>query len=163
MTDGFSVTQKRALAVVTLIALAFGAYFLRHYLLLMAVAAVLAYLFAPLYRRLRTRMNVGLSATVTLLAAAATVAVPLAGVIFLAVLQISQMVTSIGHWVEQTDFTALAQRLLDSANGILARVPFLDITLTPDSVRQAATKVGQARDRWRWTSPATRWAASLPR
>lgn len=143
MTDGFSVTQKRALAVVTLIALAFGAYFLRHYLLLMAVAAVLAYLFAPLYRRLRTRMNVGLSATVTLLAAAATVAVPLAGVIFLAVLQISQMVTSIGHWVEQTDFTALAQRLLDSANGILARVPFLDITLTPDSVRQAATKVGQ--------------------
>lgn len=143
MTDGFSVSQKRALAVVTLIALAFGAYFLRHYLLLMAVAAVLAYLFAPLYRRLRTRMNVGLSATVTLLAAAATVAVPLAGVIFLAVLQISQMVTSIGHWVEQTDFTALAQRLLDSANGILARVPFLDITLTPDSVRQAATKVGQ--------------------
>ena len=58
-------------------------------------------------------------------------AVPLAGVIFLAVLQISQMVTSIGHWAEQTDFTALAQRLLDSVPTVLARVPFLDITLTP--------------------------------
>ncbi len=53
------------------------------------------------------------------------------------------MVTSIGHWVEQTDFTALAQRLLDSANELLARVPFMDITLTPDSVRDAATNVGQ--------------------
>lgn len=143
MTGSFSVTQKRALAVVTVVALGFGAYFLRHYLLLIAVAAVLAYLFTPLYQRLRTSMNVGLSATVTLLAAVATVAIPLAGVIFLAVLQISQMVTSIGHWAEQTDFTALAQRLLDSANALLARVPFLDITLTPDSVRQAATKVGQ--------------------
>ncbi len=103
MTGSFSVTQKRALAVVTVVALGFGAYFLRHYLLLIAVAAVLAYLFTPLYQRLRTSMNVGLSATVTLLAAVATVAIPLAGVIFLAVLQISQMVTSIGHWAEQTD------------------------------------------------------------
>lgn len=79
MTGSFTVNQKRALAVVTLIALGFGAYFLRHYLLLIAVAAVLAYLFTPLYQRLRQRMNVGMSATVTLLAAVATVAIPLAG------------------------------------------------------------------------------------
>ena len=143
MTDEFTVTQKRALAVVTVIALAFAAYFLRGYVLLIAVAAVLAYLFTPLYQRLRAKMNVGLSATVTLLTAIATVAVPLTGVVFLAVVQISQMVTSIGHWVEQTDFTALAQRLLDSANEVLARVPFMNITLTEDSVRQAATRIGQ--------------------
>ena len=143
MSDEFTLTQKRALAVLTVIALAFGAYFLRGYVLLIAVAAVLAYLFTPLYQRLRSKMKVGFAATVTLLAATATVALPLAGVIFLAVLQISQMVTSIGHWAEQTDFTALAQRLLDSANQLLARVPFMDITLTPDSVRDAATKVGQ--------------------
>jgi predicted PurR-regulated permease PerM len=143
MKDDFTLTQKRALTVLTVVALAFGAYFLRRYLLLIAIAAVLAYLFRPLYRRLRARMNVGLSATVTLLAAIGTVALPLAGVIFLAFLQISQMVTSVGHWVGQTDFTALAQRLLDSANEILARVPFLNITLTPDSVREAATNLGQ--------------------
>ncbi len=143
MSDEFTLTQKRALAVLTVIALAFGAYFLRGYVLLIAVAAVLAYLFTPLYQRLRSKMKVGFAATVTLLAATATVALPLAGVIFLAVLQISQMVTSIGQWAEQTDFTALAQRLLDSANQLLAQVPFMDTTLTPDSVREAATKVGQ--------------------
>lgn len=143
MKDDFTLTQKRALTVLTVIALAVGAYFLRRYLLLIAIAAVLAYLFRPLYQRLRRRMNVGLSATVTLLAAIATVALPLTGVIFLAFLQISQMVTSVGRWVEQTDFTALAQRLLDSTNELLARIPFMNITLTPDSVREAATKVGQ--------------------
>jgi predicted PurR-regulated permease PerM len=143
MKDDFTLTQKRALTVLTVIALAVGVYFLRRYLLLMAIAAVLAYLFRPIYLRLRARMNVGLSATLTLLAAIATVALPLAGVIFLAFLQISQMVTSVGRWVEQTDFTALAQRLLDSANELLARIPFMNITLTQESVREAATKVGQ--------------------
>ncbi|BBY75831.1 AI-2E family transporter [Mycolicibacterium parafortuitum] len=143
MRDDFTVTQKRALAVLTVLALAFAAYFLRGYLLLIAVAAVLAYLFRPLYRRLRGRLNVGLSATITLLAAIATVALPLSGVVFLAFLQISQMVTGIGHWVEETDFTALAHRLLNSANELLARVPFVDFTLTPESVRDAMTTVGQ--------------------
>lgn len=143
MKDDFSLTQKRALTVLTVIALGFGVYFLRGYLLLIAIAAVSAYLFKPLYQRLRQKMNVGLSATLTLLAAIATVALPLAGVAFLAFLQIAQAVTSIGRWVDQTDFTALAQQLLDSANQLLARIPFLNITLTPDSVREAATTIGQ--------------------
>ena len=143
MTENFTLNQKRTLTVFTMMALAFGAYFLRSYILLIAVAAVLAYLFYPLYQRLRAKMNVGLSATVTLLAATATVALPLAGVITLAFVQISQMVTSIGHWVEQTDFTALAQRLLESANEVLARLPFMNITLTEDSVRGAVANFGQ--------------------
>ncbi|MCH9731493.1 MAG: AI-2E family transporter [Actinomycetia bacterium] len=143
MTQTFTLTQKRYLAVLTVIALGFGAYFVRGYVLLIAVAAVLAYLFDPLYKRLRTKTNVGVSATATLLAAIASVAVPLTGVAFLAFLQISQMVSSVSDWAAQTDFTALAQRLLDSANEALTRIPFIDVTLTQDSVREAATKLGQ--------------------
>ncbi|MEZ0342272.1 AI-2E family transporter [Mycobacterium sp. pV006] len=144
MAEQFTPTQKRALAVITLIALGFGAYFLRRYVLLIAVAAVLAYLFYPVYQRLRARMSAGLAATLTLLAAVATVALPLTGIVFLAVLQISQMVTSIGTWAQQTDFNALAQRMLDSANELLARVPLVETTLTPESVRQAIARVGQS-------------------
>ncbi|OBF30145.1 AI-2E family transporter [Mycobacterium sp. ACS4331] len=144
MLAEFTPTQKRALAVLTIIALAFGAYFLRTYLILIAVAAVLAYLFTPLYNRVRTKLNVGLSATVTLLAAIATVAIPLSGVVFLAVLQISQMVTGISHWVQNTDLTALGHRLLASVNDLLSRVPFVDTTLTPQSVRETIAKVGQS-------------------
>ncbi|WP_460359046.1 AI-2E family transporter [Mycobacterium sp. ZZG] len=143
MRNEFTLTQKRALAVLTVLAVAFGVYFLRSYVLLIAVSAVLAYLFTPLFNWLRGRMRPAAAATLTLLAAIATVALPLAGVAFLAFLQISQMVTSIGHWVEQTDFTALAQRLLDSANELLARVPFVNTRLTPDSVRDALATVGQ--------------------
>ena len=143
MRDELTLTQKRALVVMTVIALGFGAYFLRSYVLLIAIAAVLAYLFNPLYSRLRSKMNVGLSATVTLLTAILIVAIPLTGVGILAFMQISQMVDSVSRWVSETDFTALAQRLLDSANEVLARIPFLDVTLTQDSVRDAMATLGQ--------------------
>ena len=143
MLDEFSTTQKRALVVMTVIALCFAAYFLRSYLILMAIAAVLAYLFAPLYQRLRGRFNTGISATLTLLASIAVVGIPLAGVIFLAVLQIGQMVTGISHWLAQNDLTSLGQQLLNSANQALAKVPFMHITLTPESVSGTIAKVGQ--------------------
>jgi len=59
----FSPKERTALAVMTVIALLFGAYFLRRYLVLMGLAAVLAYLFVPLYRRLARRMSSGLAST----------------------------------------------------------------------------------------------------
>ena len=49
MKTEFTVTQKRALAVVTVIAILFGAYFLRGYFILIVMAAVGAYLFTPLF------------------------------------------------------------------------------------------------------------------
>ena len=69
MDAEFTLTQKRALAVFTVIALLFGAYFLRGFFILIVVAAVGAYLFTPLFERLQRRFSTGLSATLTLLAA----------------------------------------------------------------------------------------------
>ena len=77
MDTEFTLTQKRALAVVTVIAVLFGAYFLRHYFILVVIAAIVAYLFTPVYNRCRVRFNTGLSAAITVLAALATVIIPL--------------------------------------------------------------------------------------
>lgn len=144
MLDDFTRTQKRALAVLLVIALIFGAYFLRRYFILIVIAAVAAHLFNPLYCRLNKRFNNAVSATLTLLAAIATVGIPLGLVGFLAFLQIGQMVESIGHWVARTDLNALGTRLLGTANELLNKVPFIDINLTPDSLRGYATQAGQA-------------------
>ena len=54
-----SLKDLKGRAVLTVVALFFGAYFLRRYLILIAVAAVIAYLFTPLYNRLRARMMSG--------------------------------------------------------------------------------------------------------
>ena len=148
MDTEFTLTQKRALAVATAIAVLFGAYFLRGYFILIVVAAVAAYLFTPLFSRLNRRFGTGLSATLTLLAAIAAVGVPLALFVFLAVVQITNMVERVADWVSRTDLSALGDQALRFVNDVLQRVPFIDVTVTPDSLRSSMTTVAQNAGQW---------------
>jgi predicted PurR-regulated permease PerM len=148
MKTEFTLTQKRALAVATVIAILFGAYFLRRYFILIVIAAVVAYLFSPLYNRLKTRLGTGLSATLTLLAVFACVIVPVGLIGLLAVIQITEMVRSVAAWVERTDLSALGDRTLKFVNELLERVPFVDITVTPEMIREAMTTVAQNVGQW---------------
>lgn len=148
MNTEFTLTQKRALAIATVIAILFGAYFLRGYFILIVVAAVAAYLFQPLYARLNRRLGAGLSATLTLLAAFAAVFVPLGLFVFLAVVQITTMVERVAVWVQRTDLSALGDRSLALANEALARVPFVNVTLTPESLQASMTTVAQEAGKW---------------
>lgn len=143
MNSDFTLTQRRALAVFTVIALAFGAYFLRGYFVLIVVAAVGAYLFTPLFRLLSRRVPAGLAATGTLLAALVAVIVPVGLSVFLAVAQITRTAGDVAEWVQATDPNALGDKALKFVNGLLERVPFVHVELTMDSVREAMVDVAQ--------------------
>src|SRR4051812_15543283 len=147
METEFTLTQRRALAVATVIALMFGAYFLRGYFILIVVAAVAAYLFTPLFNRLNKRFGTGLSATLTLLAAIASVVVPMGLFVMLAVVQITNMIERVAEWVGRTDLSTLGDQALRFVNDVLHKVPFINATVTPDSLRgsmaTAAQKVGE--------------------
>jgi predicted PurR-regulated permease PerM len=144
----FTLSQKRALAIATVIAILFGAYFLRTYFILIVVAAVAAYLFQPLYTRLNKRLGAGLSATLTLLAAFAAVIVPLSLFVFLAVIQITTMVERVAVWVQHTDLSALGDRSLALANELLDRLPFVNYDITPESLQGWMTTVAQEVGKW---------------
>lgn len=148
MDTEFTLAQKRALAVATAVAIAFGAYFLRGYFILVVVAAVAAYLFTPLFNRLNSRFGTGLSATLTLLAAIAVVVVPLGLFGYLAVVQITNMVERVAEWVGRTDLSALGDQALRFVNDALRRVPFVDVTVTPDSLRSSMATVAQDVGQW---------------
>ncbi|OBB57905.1 AI-2E family transporter [Mycobacterium sp. 852013-51886_SCH5428379] len=147
-TAGFTPTQKRALAIATALAVAFGAYFLRGFFILVVVAAVAAYLFTPFYGRLRGRLGTGLAATLTVLAALLTVIVPVSIVVVLAIAQITQMIDTVSQWMATTDISSLGDRGLELGNELLARVPFLDIHLTPDTLRDGVVTVSQRVGEW---------------
>ena len=148
MDQEFTVTQKRAVAVSTGLAVLFGAYFLRDFFVLIVVAAVFAYLFTPLFERLQRRLKTGLSATLTLLAAISTVIVPVGGIIFLAVTQITRMVPAVSDWVAETDMSRLGDRTLQMINDVLARLPFVDVTVTAESLQRAIVTVAQRTGEW---------------
>lgn len=148
METDFTQTQKRALAIATVVAIAFGAYFLRGYFILVVVAAVGAYLFSPLYIRLNKRMGTGLSATLTLLAAFAAVIVPMGLFVYLAVVQITNMVERVAEWVGRTDLSALGDRALRLVNDVLARIPFIETRITPQSLQSSMANVAQDAGQW---------------
>lgn len=149
MKTEFTLSQKRALAIATVIAIAFGAYFLRGYFILIVVAAVVAYLFDPLYERLRRRFSAGLSATLTLFAALAIVIIPISGAVALGVVQITTMVRNVADWVGKTDLSTLGDRSLRVVNELIDRVPFLKSTdITPEQLQHWVVTFAQRAGEW---------------
>jgi len=145
----FTLSQKRALAVATVIALVFGAYFLRGFFILIVVAAVVAYLFNPLYDRLTARFSSSMSATLTLLTALAVVIIPICGAVAFGVMQISNMIRSVSDWVGRTDLSGLGDKTLKAVNTLLDKVPFMKSTeITTDQVQHWVVTFAQRTGEW---------------
>jgi predicted PurR-regulated permease PerM len=144
----FTPTQKRALGIVTAIALLFGAYFLRRYFMLIVIAAIVAYLFTPVHDRLKAKMSGGLATTLTVLAALLTVVIPITGVISLATVQISNMLIGVADWAKTADLNALGDKVITAANNGLHKLPFQTPTITLESLRDNVGKVAQTVGEW---------------
>jgi predicted PurR-regulated permease PerM len=144
----FTPTQKRALGIVTAIALLFGAYFLRRYFMLIVIAAIVAYLFTPVHNKLKTKMSGGLATTLTVLAALLTVVLPLVGVISLATVQISNMLIGVADWAKTADLNALGDKAINAANNGLHKLPFQTPTITLESLRENVGKLAQTVGEW---------------
>ena len=148
MKTEFTLSQKRALAVVTGLALIFGAYFLRRYFMLIVIAAIVAYLFTPLYNRLRAKINGGLATTLTVLAALATVVIPVIAVVSLATVQVSRMLIGVSDWAKTADLNALGDKAITTVNQLLSKLPFQAPTITLESLRSNLGKVAQTIGEW---------------
>ena len=148
MKTEFTLSQKRALAIATAIALLFGAYFLRRYLILVVIAAIVAYLFTPVHNRLRTRFSAGLATTLTVLAALATVVVPLSLLITVATFKVSRMLVGLADWAKTADLNALGNRGVELVNGLLGKLPFDTPPIIPDSLRAPVVTAAQNVGEW---------------
>lgn len=140
--------QRRAIAVTTVAALLFGAFFLKDFLILIAVAAIGAFIFGPMYDRLHKRMNKALSATLTLLAAILIIVVPLAVALTIAAAQISGSVSSAIDWFQRADLGSIGQQTLNSVNDVLRGIPFVNYQLTTADVVSRLSSGAQSAGQW---------------
>lgn len=148
MKTDFTVAQKRALAIVTAVALLFGAYFLRGYFMLIVIAAIVAYLFSPMYNTLRAKVSGGWATTLTVLAALVIVVVPLIGVVSLATVQVSRMLGGVAQWAQTADLNALGDKAIGTVNHLLAKLPFQTPTISAESLRNNVGKLAQTVGEW---------------
>jgi len=107
-----------------------------------------AYLFTPLYNRLRDKTNGGLATTLTVLAALATVVIPVIAVVSLATIQVSHMLIGVSEWAKTADLNALGDKAITTVNHLLAKLPFPTTTITLESLRSNLGKVAQTIGEW---------------
>lgn len=146
--NSVNTTQRRAIAITTAAALLFGAFFLKDYLILIAVAAIGAFIFGPIYDWLHRRMNKGLSATLTLLAAILIIVVPLTAVLAIAAAQVSGSVSSAIAWFQRADLGSIGQQTLNSVNDLLRGIPFVDYQLTTGEVVNRLSTGAESAGKW---------------
>jgi predicted PurR-regulated permease PerM len=89
-----------------------------------------------------------MAATCTLLTALAVVIVPIGLLVLVAIVQISRMVTHVAGWVARTNLSDLGEQSLQVVNKLLARLPFLHITVTAESLRKTMASVAQKAGEW---------------
>lgn len=141
--DQVTNSQKQALSIATILVLIFGAYFLRHYTVLIIFAGILAFLFNPYYqKRLSKNKSPNKSASQTFLFATAVILIPLGLIITLTVLQINHTINELGQNISSVDTTQTAQKLIDATNNLLAKTP-TDFRVTIEWIQTTAVDLAQ--------------------
>lgn len=143
-----SASQRKALVIATVIAILFIAYFLRGYFTMFVLAAVITYIFSPLYRRLLKKFSKGKAATITLLAAFFSVVVPLGVIVALCVSQLSHLVGTASDTLSSTDINKLGNDAIGMANSVLSSIPFVSYKITEESLLSGASQVAQNVGNW---------------
>lgn len=148
--SSYAVTesQKRALGVATALALVGGYYFLRGYLLLIIFAAIVAFMFNPLYQWLiKKGRKPGTAASLSFLASLVALIVPLVIVILISVHQILLLVHNISQSNYSTNLSELLQHGVDAINRTLASFHIhyrLTVSGVTNSVSHALKNLGSS-------------------
>ncbi|HUD03534.1 MAG TPA: AI-2E family transporter [Patescibacteria group bacterium] len=121
-----NLKQRRALTITLIIALLFAAVFLRHYFSLIALAAIVAFLYNPIYRWLfkKTKGKKNLSVTITLFVAIITISIPVAIVLVVTVDQAFQVADIIKRSAASgTSIGDIINNVITAINHIIDKLP----------------------------------------
>lgn len=118
-----SKEQKRALAIATIFAVIVAVWFLKSYLMLIAIASIIAYLFNPIYEwLLKKGRPKGQAATLTFLATLLAIIIPIIVVASITVLQINSLLNDFNPASYSADVGKLATDIINGINNFLANI-----------------------------------------
>lgn len=126
-----TIETRRQWLFVAGIALIIGLLFVAPFLSLIALAALAAFLFLPLYKRLNKKMAAGFAATLTLVASVLVIGLPLLLVFVISIVQLTELAATIGSVVSvepPNTLPVLIQDTISAVNAALA--PFVGTETT---------------------------------
>lgn len=115
--------QRRILSFILLVAFVFGIYFLRDYISLIALGAIVAFIFNPVYKRLVKlfRGRTGWAAVLTFLISIVVLIVPLAIILSITADQALKIANDIRQAVVSND--NFVQNVINAVNGGIDKLP----------------------------------------
>ncbi len=134
ITSKLSASQTKSLTIATVLAIVFGAYFLRGYFSLLVLSIIMAYIFSPVYRLLAKKMSDSSAAGLTIVISIFAIVVPLFCVLALATVQVKDLSSDIAVYVNDINFGDVGERAINSVNEALNSIPFVDVSLTEESI-----------------------------
>jgi predicted PurR-regulated permease PerM len=136
--------HKRVLVIATVIAGLVSLWFLKHYLMLIVLSALIAYLFNPVYQWLVAKgRNRGQAALLTFLASLLAIIIPVILVGLITVFQIERLADSLASGSYSVDATKIGDSLINSINGFLENAG-VSYTLTTEEVANAISTAAQS-------------------
>lgn len=127
--------QKRNLAIATAVATVAGIYFLKNYLLLIAFAAIVAFMFNPIYQRLLKRgSSRSKAAGLTLLVSFISLLIPVGIIISLTVAQLLNALNSIDTSTLSGDANQVVTNAINGINGSLQSLN-INYQLSQEAIR----------------------------
>lgn len=140
--------QRKVLAIATVLALLVGAWFLKHYIMLVLLAALVVILFNPVYQWLLSHgRKPNTAALYTLSIAVLAVIIPLTVVILITVFQVERLVDTISSGTYPHDINSLVSDIVNWVNGLLADIGVsyrLSISTLTQAVSTAAQNFSKA-------------------
>ncbi len=131
--------QKQSLAVATVLAVIVAVWFLKGYLILIAVAAIVAYLFTPVYNWLRSHgRSEGQAGVITFFATLLAVIVPAIIVVSITVLQIGSLVNDISSQNYSANIDEFLNDAVNYVNGVFDNLG-VSVELTTQQVTETIT------------------------
>lgn len=138
--------QFRPLTIAVIIALLFGAYFLRGYFSLIVLAAIVAYTFNPLYKRFARKLKPASAASLTLLVSFLALLLPLILVVILSGIQVKNILDSFS--ASHVDLGKIGQDTLNWVNqSIIEHIPGAHQISTQD-LQEYISKAVNALAQW---------------
>lgn len=115
--------ERRALNIAVIISILFGMYFFRHFFSIIAVGAIMAYIFHPLREKLiKKTKRPGLSTMLTLVISFLILIIPLLLVVIVTVFQIESMLSALPH-ISISGVGALGRSVMEFLNRLLSGLP----------------------------------------
>jgi len=134
----FTKSQQKALAIAVVIALIVGTLFLRAYIGLLAVAAIVSFIFYPAFEFiLRKTKRKNLAANATFLLSLLVFIIPVFLISAITIVQLSQIIKDIAKISSSSDFNQHFRDFITQVNGLLEQLPGDSVNISTESVARS--------------------------